>query len=170
MSVHTWYLISVWLHIVAAAAWVGGMLFLGLVLIPIALREKYRALAPTLLHELALRFRSFGWLTLAILILTGVANLRLRGFTWGMLATAGFWASGFGAILKIKLILVAVLLVLGALHDFWIGPRTTTLWQSHPQAPQLARLRRLSSWMGRINLLLSLAIVALAVILVRGAG
>jgi uncharacterized membrane protein len=31
---NTWYYISVWLHIVGAAFWIGGMLFLPLVLLP----------------------------------------------------------------------------------------------------------------------------------------
>jgi hypothetical protein len=70
--------------------------------------------------------------------------------------------------LGIKLLFIAAVLILSALHDFVIGPRATVLGRANPTSLETIRLRRQSAWLGRFNLLLALFIVALGVVLVRG--
>lgn len=57
---------------------------------------------------------------------------------------------------------------ISALHDFVIGPKATNLRMKNPESVDAFRMRKLASWIGRINLLLALIVVMLGVILVRG--
>lgn len=164
----TLYILSVWLHILAATVWVGGMLFLVLVLIPALRRLEQRGLAATLVHHVGVRFRWIGWLSLLLLVLTGSVNLVMRGYGWSDLFGPQLWTSMFGQILGVKLSLVAVTFLLSAVHDFLIGPRATRAGRLEPDSAQAHRLRRQAAWMGRFNLLMGLIIVALGVMLVRG--
>jgi hypothetical protein len=54
-------------------------------------------------------------------------------------------------------------------HDFYLGPASTRLLQTaNPDGRRAAALRRQAAWVGRINALFVLAVLALAVLLVRG--
>lgn len=162
------YLLSIWLHILAAAVWIGGMVFLVLVLVPVIRRPENRAIAAPLIHWTGLRFRWVGWICLGLLILTGTFNLAYRGFGWADLWSGRIFQGPFGSVLGIKLLLVVAILLLSALHDFVIGPRATALWKVNPISPEAISLRRQAAWVGRLNLLLALIVVALGVMLVRG--
>lgn len=162
------YILSVWLHILAAATWLGGMLFLALAVVPLLRRPEYGGIAAPLVHWLGVRFRWIGWVCLGLLVLSGTFNLIYRGYGWDDVWSGRLWQGPFGQALGIKLALVAVIFVMSAVHDFRIGPRATALWQANPASPEAKRLRRQASWIGRLNLILALVVVALAVILVRG--
>ena len=162
------YLFSVWLHILAAITWVGGTIFLVLVLVPATRQSQFRRLAPQLIQWTGARFKRVSWIALTILILTGIFNLGYRGFGWADVWNGQLWRGTFGQTLGIKLILVAITLFTSALHDFVIGPRARAAWQANPGSPAALRQRRRASWIGRINLILALIIVALGTLLVRG--
>jgi putative copper resistance protein D len=165
------YQLSVYLHILSAIVWVGGMLFLALVVVP-ATRAMDPAERGALISALGRRFRVIGWLCIVLLLATGAVNAGYRGVTLGGLFTAPFLESAFGRTLLAKLALVALLILLSVLHDFVIGPRWSRAQrQRDPEAQRLAaRLRRRASALGRLNTLLALLIVALAVLLVRPLG
>ena len=57
---HALHLASVWLHILAATVWIGGMAALGLLLVPLLRRERFQDVARPLLYASALRFRWIG--------------------------------------------------------------------------------------------------------------
>jgi len=165
---NAFYLFFVWLHILAAVTWMGGMIFLVLVLVPVVRRSEHQNVRGSLIHWIGVRFRWVGWICLVLLLLSGAFNLIYRGVGWEDLRNDLFWRSFFGQALGIKLLLVALILLLSALHDFVIGPRAMALWQANPTSPETTRLRRQAGWLGRLNLLLALVVVALGVILVRG--
>jgi len=167
-TVKVLYLLSVWLHLLAAIVWIGGMLFLVGVLVPATRLPEYRSVAPGLIQWTGRRFRLIGWTCLGLLILTGAFNLAHRGFGWGEVWSGRLWEGPFGHTLGVKLLLVAFILLLSALHDFVVGPRATALWQENPGSPEALRLRRRAGWIGRLNLVLALIVVALGVMLVRG--
>lgn len=178
--VRTLYLMSVWLHIVAAALWVGGMLFLVLVLLPAVRRGEGPERTAALVQKVGRRYRDVGWGALGVLAVTGTVNVALRGVGWADLWEGAFWSGAFGRVLAVKLVLVGITLALSLIHDLVVGPRATAAWQGLRQGEggaegaggaraRALRLRRLAAWMGRLNLLVALAIVALGVMLVRGA-
>lgn len=164
---HGLYLFSVWLHILAAMVWVGGMLFLVFVLVPVLRGSATPQEAARFVRATGLRFRSVGWVALCVLVATGFSNIFLRGISPADLVSGGFWSSGWGHVLGVKLVLVAVVLILSLVHDFRVGPRASTALAANPTSPEALKLRKAASWMGRFNVLLGLAIVALGVVLAR---
>jgi uncharacterized membrane protein len=167
------YHLSVFLHILSAIVWIGGMLFLALVIVPTT-----RGMPPTeraaLFGAVGRRFRAVGWVCIALLVVTGTINAAYRGVTWANLFSAELWGSAFGSTLAWKLGVVVALLGLSAYHDFVIGPRSVrVLERAGPDAPpavqqEAQRLRKLASLIGRAEAILALTVLALAMMLVRG--
>jgi uncharacterized membrane protein len=156
----------VWVHVIAAVVWIGGMLFLPLVLVPV-LRRQEPKLRAALLDAAGRRFRTVGWIAIGTLLVTGVWNLRNRRLPWDTILSADLFDGVWGRILAWKLAIVCLLLLLSAVHDFRLGPASTEASQTNDRE-RAERLRRAASWIGRANALLALAIVFLAVALVRG--
>ncbi|MBI2216867.1 MAG: CopD family protein [Candidatus Rokubacteria bacterium] len=122
------------------------MLFVALVLVPVARRLNDPALRARLFHETGLQFRTVGWVALAVLVATGIVNLVLRPY---LLTVPRF---------QVKLGLVVVALLLALVHDFVLGPRAGA-----PGGNPRARIW--ASWVARVNVLVVLAIVVLGVAL-----
>ncbi len=146
------YQLTAGLHILAAVIWIGGMLFLALVLGPYA-RSLDPARRTEIFAETGLRFRAVSWVAIGMLVITGLGNLSFRGAWASVLDTTStlFW----------KLLLVAVMIILSFLHDFALGPRALA-------NPEATFVRSLSGWLGRLNVLLGLGVLYLAMRLARG--
>ena len=164
---HTLYLISVYLHILSAIVWIGGIAFLVLVVVP-WLRSGGRDIAGTFLRQTGQRFSRIGWLCFAILLITGSFNLTVRGVTFASFADPAWRASPFGTAVSWKLAVFLAVLLTSTVHDFVIGPRAARAIQAAPGSSEAARLRRQASLLGRFNALLALVLVAIAVMIVRG--
>lgn len=162
------YLISVWLHVMAAVIWIGGTIFLALVFIPALRRPEFGSIAVELILWTVLRFRLIGWLCFLVFIATGTTNLIFRGVTWSDVFDPLFWRSSFGSLLTFKLVTVALILAISAVHDFVIGPRATAAWQRDARSEETLRLRKQAVQIARINLFLALIAVAVGTTLVRG--
>jgi len=161
------YFVSVTLHILAAMLWLGGMFFLGIVGAPVLRGVEPPALRQQLFDGLGRRFRTVGWITVAVAIATGVINLHYRGWLhWdGVLNSAAFWSTRTGVALSAKLGFVALMLAVEAYHDFVVGPAAGRV---EPGSNESVRLRRRASWLARIAALFGLGIVAAATFLARG--
>ncbi len=160
------YYASIWLHLVAATVWIGSMVFFGAVIVPVLKRPEFDPVRAQLMAAIGYQFRRAGWASVAVLVITGLVNLVGRG-VGGQLHTAEFWHSRWGAVLGAKLVLLALTVAVSLYHDLVLGPAVTSLLQTDPDAPQLTRLRRAASYLGRFSLLLSLVILALAAQLAR---
>lgn len=165
---HALYLVSVWLHILAAITWIGGMMFLVLVVVP-WLRSGARANAGTFLRETGKRFRTVGWVCFGVIVVTGPFNLWVHGVRFASFADPDWRASSFGTVVMLKISVFVAILAVSSIHDFLVGPSATLAMERDPRSPEVERLRRRASLLGRANALLALLIVALAVVLVRGA-
>lgn len=163
----TLYWISVTLHVLAAMLWLGGMLFLAAVGAPVLRAIEPAALRQRLFQELGLRFRTIGWGAIALLIVTGIANLHFRGWLrWdGVLGEAAFWSTTTGHALAWKLIAVTAMLVVSLVHDFVLGPAAGRAAAGSPEA---LRLRRRAALAARATAALGLVVVIAAVRLARG--
>lgn len=154
----TWYVISVFLHVIFAAFWIGGMLFLPLILLPGIKNSENRI---HLLQTTGIKFRFYGWFALIGLVLTGAYNMYVRGmpFSWEFLAE-----NDYGSLLGIKLLAFFVMIALGGIHDFYVGNKAIEQLQSGNPG----NIKQVARWSGRINLLLALLIAFLGVALSRG--
>jgi uncharacterized membrane protein len=162
------YLFSVWLHILAAMTWIGGMLFLVLVVVP-WLRRGGREHAGAFLRATGRRFRTVGWGCFVVLALTGTFNLWMRGVRLTDFVRPEWLASPFGRAVLSKLGVFVAILIVSAAHDFVVGPRATSAIAASPRSSEVENLRRQASVLGRANAFFALVIVALAVMVVRGA-
>lgn len=159
----SFYHVLVYLHVVGAVIWVGGILFLGFVAVPAT-----RSLPPdkrgALLDALGRRFRALGYAVLVLLVVTGTLQAGARGATVASVLDGSFFRTGFGAALGIKLIFFALMVVVSALHDFYVGPASA---RALAAGGSDEKLRRTASWLARITALLALLVVLYATRLVR---
>jgi hypothetical protein len=109
-----------------------------------------------------------GWICFAVLVVTGTYNLGVRGVTLGSFGDAAWRSSSFGRSVLLKLALFTAVLVVSLVHDFFVGPRATAAILADPASPDALRLRKRASTLGRLNAVLALLLVAVAVTLVRG--
>jgi uncharacterized membrane protein len=161
------YLVSVWIHVLAAMAWIGGMFFLVLVVVP-WLRRGGRENAGAFLRETGERFRAVGWACFAVLTVTGTFNLWVRGVRLSSFADPDWRATDFGRSVVLKLLAFALVVAVSGYHDFFVGPQAAAAIER--REPTAEPLRRRASLLGRVNALLALGLVAIAVTLVRGCG
>lgn len=162
------YFFSVWLHILAATVWVGGMLFLSFVLIPLLRHPELQPHRALLVSLIGVRFRVIGWVALAVLLVTGLYNIAARGFTLQDAFNGTLWLGEFGRTLAEKLVTFGIILLVSALHDFWVGPKAMALVQRGNPSLESERWRKVAAWLGRVNLVLALLMVAFGIMLVRG--
>lgn len=161
------YEIAVWLHILAATIWVGGIAFLVLVVVP-WLRGADRNLAATMLSAAGRRFRNIGWVCFAVFAVTGSFSLWMRGVRLTSFVQPEWLSSPFGTAVIAKLVLFTLIVIVSVVHDFLIGPQATTAMMEDPRAQRTQILRRRASLLGRFNALLAVVILFAAVVLVRG--
>ena len=158
------YHLSVFIHILAAITWIGGSLFLVMVVVPSLRNEKLRPHAREFLQVTGRKFRNVGWASLLTLVVTGLLNV---GFKPG-------WAHAFDMqnplnhILWTKVLLVLLIFVLSAGHDFHVGPKAMEAWEQDPEGAAALKFRKQARLMGRITLSIGLLVVLLAVFLTRG--
>jgi copper resistance protein D len=150
--------LSLFLHIVAALFWIGGMLFLTLIIAPFLktiqdVKERAR-----IYQSVGKGFRFWGWISISILVITGPLNLYLMGIRLSNLIDPSFYRNPYGRTLAIKISFVILIISTSLFHDFIFGP----------MAKNSPGYSRLAKWLGRSNLFIALAIVFFAVILRLG--
>ncbi len=162
------YHISVFLHILSAIIWIGGMLFLAMIVVPVTRKPDFQAVAGRLYAEISTKFRNVGWACLILIFITGFLNLSGRFGSMGIMSDAAFWTGPFGGALASKISIFILIVLMSIVHDFFVGPRAAKLLAQNPDDPKALKLRKSASWFGRINLLLGLVVVYLAVGMIRG--
>jgi putative copper export protein len=134
------------------------MLFISLILAP-ALRRFPQDTRLELLRKVGTATKAVGWIAVLVLLSTGFLNIIHLQIQWNTF---------IGRLLMIKLTLVAVMIILSALHDFILGPLLVARQGNPtPQQPSIPRLHRLVPWLARTNLLLALGVIYLAVLIAR---
>lgn len=161
------YLASVFLHVLAAISWIGGMVFLVAVLAPLLRRPATREHAALVFQAFGGRFRVLGWTALVTLVITGAFNVSIHGFGLQDWLSGRVFAGEWGRTLLYKLGFVLVILVVSAVHDFWIGPHAMRVAREQPESAEREKYRKIASWMGRGTFMLALIVIALAIQLVR---
>src|SRR3972149_3791825 len=97
----------------ATVVWIGGLTFQTIILAP-ALDG-----SPELLERLRRRFEPLAWLSLAVLIGTGLFQMSASPNYTGLLSIRNGWSA---AILA-KHLVIGLMLVLASIQTWWIQPR-----------------------------------------------
>lgn len=123
------------LHLVATAAWIGGLVSLALLL---AAARSHRDLAWTsLARDVARRFSTLGIVSVAALLATGFVNAWiLVGSFRALLVTE------YGQLLVLKLVIFAIMLALAAVNRLWLTPQLVLSSGNDAQSKALRQLTR----------------------------
>jgi len=154
-----------WVHITSAAIWVGGSLFIGVVFAPILkkmsmpVEERIQ-----LMVQVGRRFNKLAMPALFILMATGMYQAHLV-----LQKSDILYETSYGHVLIIKMILVAALVVLYAVHVRIIRKdvEDKIIAKQMPE-DQLQKLRKKIIILGEVTVVLSVIILFLASVLNAG--
>jgi putative copper export protein len=150
-----------WVHLTCASIWVGGSLFLGIVLAPmlgtIAESPTDRL---TLMLRIGRRFNRIALPAFVILIITGIYNSRAFLLQPDLLLD-----SEYGVILLIKIIFVIVTLIIYIVHIRSIDLQTEKRIMSGDSIAYVQTIRSRIILLGRVIVGLSLIILFLGALL-----
>jgi putative copper resistance protein D len=142
------------LHLCAAAAWIGGVV--PLVLLLAAIAKIPASPGATLVYDAARRFSMLGMLSVAFLVLSGIVN------AWILVGSfRGLFVTEYGQLLILKLVIFALMLAFAAVNRFWLTPRLALRSGKTEQPEALRQLARNST----IEIALGLAIFAIVGVL-----
>jgi len=157
--------ILTWIHLVAAAIWVGGSLFIGIVFSPLlktltdSLEERMQ-----IMIRVGRRFNMIAVPSLIILMATGLYSSHTLLSKPELLV-----ATSYGTFLIIKIILVIALIITYAVHVRVIRKDVEEKIMSNQMSePQIQKLRKKIIILGEIIVVLSVAILFFASLLDAG--
>jgi putative copper resistance protein D len=145
--------VILWVHVVAAAVWVGGLAYQTHVLLPAARRGGAAVFA-----EAARRARPITWTAIALVVLSGFYNLTQLG------SLERVMQSGAGLLLAAKFTLVILAVALASQRDFaQVTLLNAAVAAQADAAPSLRAIARLD----RIVLMLALVVIYLGLAVSR---
>jgi len=154
-----------WAHLVSASIWVGGSIFIGIVLAPLlkTISESVEERVAIMIR-VGRKFNKIAIPSLAILIGTGLYNSsNILSRPQLLLST------NYGIILVIKIILVISLIVMFAIHVRIIRSEIEQKIESKQMLPEIVqKLRSKIISLGRIMVFVSIAILLMAALLHSG--
>ncbi|AJM91404.1 MULTISPECIES: CopD family protein [Nitrosopumilus] len=157
--------IITWIHLVAAAIWVGGSLFIGIVFSPLlktmtnSIEERMQ-----IMIRVGRRFNKVAVPSLIILMATGLYSSHALLSKPDLLT-----ATSYGTFLIIKILLVIALIITYAVHVRVIRKDVEEKIMSNQiPEPQIQTLRKKIIILGEITVVLSVAILFFAALLDAG--
>ncbi len=144
----------VWIHLVAAMTFIGGMMYLQLVLTPVLSSHCSEAEAHEVQRKAGQRFRTVAWMSLVTLILTGAYNMLSEG---GSARIETEW----GVVLMLKLFLFAIAFGLVLIHDFVLDPYASSSQTTSITQFSKSNVRR-AAMVQKMTLVLTLLILFVA--------
>lgn len=162
-SIPAWVLaILYWLHMLATVSWIGGLCALALFVLPAARSSLTIDQYSAFLLNLENRLQRLGWLSLAVLVVTGMFQMSAHPRYEGFLAVSTPWA---GAIL-IKHLVIGVMVALSAYLTWGLLPRLSRLALLQKNGKlidpsQLEKLQVQEIWILRANLVVSAVVLLL---------
>lgn len=157
--------IVTWIHLISASIWVGGSIFLGVVLSPM-LRSMYVDLEQRLqlMIKVGRRFNKIAVPSLIILVVTGLYNSRFL-----LQEPQALVLTNYGNYLLIKIILVILLIITYILHVNLVRKDVEDkIMSKNMSQQQLSRFRKKIIILGEVTVVLSIAILFFAALLDAG--
>lgn len=157
-------IIAYWLHMAATVAWIGGLFFQAVVLPNSFSRNLGIDQQAKLMESIRKRFEPIAWLSLFILIGTGLTQMTANPQYEGFLSISNQWAS---AIL-IKHIAIAFMVIVAGAQTWVIQPRLIRhlirLAQSKANSDEIKQTLNRQKALTQVNMILSLIVLALTAV------
>ncbi len=154
-----------WIHLISASIWVGGSIFIGIVLVPV-LKTMTTSMEERLqiMIRVGRRFNKIAVPSLIILIITGVYSSHQLLSKPELLLS-----SSYGNLLIIKIILVIALIIVFTVHVRIIRKdvEEKILSKEMPEN-QIQKLRKKIIILGEATVMISIAILFMAALLDTG--
>ncbi len=157
--------ILTWIHLVSASIWIGGSLFIGVVLSPL-LKTMSNSLEERLqiMIRVGKRFNKIAVPSLIILIGTGLYNSHMLLTKPDLLVS-----TSYGTFLLVKIILVIILIITYVIHVRIIRKDVEDQIMSNTMSSnQVQKLRKKIIILGEITVVLSIIILFFAALLDAG--
>jgi uncharacterized membrane protein len=153
-----------WVHLLSASIWVGGSIFIGIVLVPMLKTLANSSAERTMLMiKIGRRFNKIALPALIVLVATGIYKAQL------FLASPNtLLDSNYGIVLVIKIIVIASMIVLFGIHVQISGSGNEQLLANNSSDSNIMKLRTKIIWLGRIIVGQSIAILLFAAMLETG--
>ena len=157
--------IITWIHFLCASIWVGGSIFLGLVLAPLLKKMSFSIEDRlNLMIKTGRRFNKIALPALIILIATGIYNSHLV-----LQNNEILFSTSYGAFLITKIILVIALIVTFAIHiRVFSKDVEKKITQRQIADNELQKLNRKGMILGEATVVISVAILFFAALLDAG--
>jgi uncharacterized membrane protein len=142
--------LAFWLHMAATIIWIGGLFFQSVILAPALSRIDDPA---ALLERLQNRFQPLAWLSLAVLVGTGLVQMSANANYEGVLAISNAWSRALLA----KHLTIGLMFLIAAYQTWVLQPRLARLAMLN----QSGQLQQRYSRLAQINLALGILVLGL---------
>ena len=119
-----------WFHLIAASLWVGGMLYIATIYLPI-LRKKSIAERVQSIVTLLAHFSPLAITGVVLMAITGPFSATIHLNSWEQL-----FSTAYGRALSVKIVLVGVLLITSGIHVLFLRPRLAKEYKKYIYAHQ----------------------------------
>ena len=161
MNTPYWALsIAYWLHMLATVLWIGGLCSLALLVLPAAHKSLDSTAYADLLAAIQKRLNPLAWLSLMILLATGMFQLSANSNYQGFLAIDNRWS----LVMLLKHIAFLLMVIISAYLTWGLLPRIQRAALKKGQglgSPESALLHQREQTIFNLNLILGVIILAL---------
>ena len=157
--------LAYWLHILATVTWIGGLMALAVLVIPAARRTLQPIDYAALLGRMQSNLQRVGWLSLAVLVGTGLFQMSAHPAYKGFLAISNTWA----VAILIKHLVIGLMVLAGGYLTWVVMPALQRIALQRAaggtvNAARDAELRKRESLVLTLNLVLSIVVLLLTAI------
>ena len=149
-----------WLHLTAAFTWLGGLIFMNVVLTPAVAP---RGIPPQFIRLMGMkRFSRFAWGSIAVLVITGIYNTATV-----LSSPANLITTTYGIVLLIKIIAVALMIGITAENNLILAPKLMAGAPKPPNPPdkKITGIQKTLVKLSYVNLILGFTVLLLVAIL-----
>jgi uncharacterized membrane protein len=154
MEISTISVLVKWIHLIAAAAWIGGMFTNLFIYLPVIRKTLDPPTTGKLMGAVMKRFRIMVYFMISIFIVSGIAMVALRGQTSGPLRVGDSWFLYFFG----KMLLFAILVFLAVYAFEILAPRAAKL-AGEGSSPRLQRLQKRQGFLAMAGFILGIIIL-----------
>lgn len=127
-DVRVYAVLGDFLHLVAVSLWVGGMIYLAVIYLPMLKSKPWQQQAASLLDTLP-RYSPLAIVGVVLMGLSGPLNAATRLVSWDQ-----FFSTAYGRVLIVKILLVGAMLITSAIHVLVLRPRLAKDFKTYQRA------------------------------------